>query len=359
MNRSGRSSARLGIAAGLGAAVLFGAATPFSKELLADISPQALAGLLYLGAFTAVGTAVVGRRGTRETRLQRQDAGRLVCLIASGGVVAPVLLLLGLERIQGTTASLLLNLEGVATLVIGVALFREHLSRRAALGAVTVFSGAALLAVGSGRGGVDVLGVVLVALACVGWGIDNNLTQSLSVRDPFRLVAVKTGAAASINLIIAIALGDTIPISGVLLLALTLGAVSYGASIVLDAYALRLLGAARESIVFATAPFIGAILSVVILAEHLGVLEVGAGLAMALGIVLVATERHAHRHVHERLVHEHLHTHDEHHQHVHPADTPSGQAHSHLHEHEPFAHAHAHVSDVHHRHSHESKIAEE
>lgn len=352
MHRPGQRGARLGVLAGLGAAVLFGAATPFSKELLADLSPQVLAGLLYLGAFSAVGTAVVARRGTREPRLQRQDTARLVGLIASGGVIAPVLLLLGLERIQGTSASLLLNLEGVATLAIGVVVFREHLSRRATAGAVTVFGGAALLAIDTGSDKTDVLGVVLVALACVAWGIDNNLTQSLSVRDPFRIVAVKAGAAAIINLVIAVVLGDSIPLDGVVLLALGLGAISYGVSIVLDAYALRLLGAARESIVFATAPFIGAVLSVAILAEHLGVQEAIAGVAMLLGIVLVATERHAHRHVHETLVHDHLHTHDEHHQHAHLAAEATDQAHSHLHEHEPLAHEHAHVSDVHHRHSH-------
>lgn len=344
--------ARLGMVLGLVAALLFGAATPLSKELVADIAPQMLAGLLYLGAFLAVGAAVLARPKTREARLQRHDAVPLLGLILTGGVLAPVLLLVGLERIQGTTASLLLNLEGVATLLLGVMIFREHLSRRSAVGAAVVFCGAALLAVGPGGGHVDAVGVVCVALACLCWGIDNNLTQGLMLRDPFRVVAVKAGAAATVNLALAFAFGGAVPSRDLLLAALVLGCVAYGVSIVLDAYALRFLGAARESIVFATAPPLGALLSVVLLGEHLGVGEIAAGAAMALGVALVATERHAHWHVHEPLEHEHLHAHDEHHAHGHTAPVAAGASHSHRHRHSPVEHAHEHVSDSHHRHVH-------
>jgi drug/metabolite transporter (DMT)-like permease len=346
-----RSGAREGIACGLLAAILFGVATPLSKELLGDVAPQALAGLLYLGAFAAIGAAVVARRGAVEARLQRSDGGRLVALVTLGGVLAPVFLLLGLERIQGTTASLLLNLEGVATLVIGLTVFGEHLSRRALVGAGVVFVGAGALAIDAGETGVDLVGIGLVALACLCWGIDNNLTQGLSVRDPFRIVAVKTGAAAAVNLTIAVAVSDDIPFDAVLIAALALGAVSYGVSIVLDAYALRLLGAARESIVFATAPFLGALLSIPILSEQLGLQDAMAGAAMAVGVALVATEHHSHWHVHEPLVHEHMHVHDEHHRHPHDrSDQP--EPHSHVHKHAALGHSHEHVSDSHHRHDH-------
>jgi hypothetical protein len=50
------------LALALASAALFGAATPASKALLADLSPFQLAGLLYLGA--ALGVAPVAwRRG--------------------------------------------------------------------------------------------------------------------------------------------------------------------------------------------------------------------------------------------------------------------------------------------------------
>jgi drug/metabolite transporter (DMT)-like permease len=332
------------------AAVLFGAATPLSKDLLGDLSAQVLAGLLYLGAFVAVAVALAARRASPEARLQRVDAPRLVALVFTGGVLAPLLLLLGLERIQGTTGSLLLNLEGIATLVIGLTLFGEHLSPRAWVGGAVVFLGAGLLALGTGDAEVDLVGIGLVASACACWGLDNNLTQSLSVRDPFRIVAVKTGAAAAVNLTIAVALGDQLPFSAVVLAALGIGTFSYGVSIVLDAYALRYLGAARESIVFATAPFLGALLSIPILGESLGARELIAGAAMAAGVGLVATERHRHWHVHESLTHDHVHVHDDHHQH--PHEQGVSEPHSHAHTHEVLAHSHEHVSDSHHRHSH-------
>lgn len=347
-----RSPALIGIFAGLGAAVLFGAATPISKELLDELEPQLLAGLLYLGAFAGVGGAVVARRGTREAPLRREDLARLSGLVTAGGVVAPVLLLLGLERVQGTTASLLLNLEGVATLLIGIVLFKEHLSTRAVTGAGIVFVGAVLLTIQTGGGRVDPIGIGCITGACVCWGFDNNLTQSLSSRDPFKLVAVKTGVSATVNLTIALALGASLPFDTVLVGALIVGAVSYGASIVLDAYALRLVGAAREAIVFATAPFVGALLAVPILSENLGTRELLSGAAMAVGVVFVVTERHQHLHEHAPIDHEHLHVHDEHHQHTHPSGTVAEEPHSHRHVHDELVHRHQHVSDSHHRHPH-------
>jgi drug/metabolite transporter (DMT)-like permease len=345
-------STRVGIAVGLAAALLFGAATPLSKELVGDVSPPMLAGLLYLGAFLAVGVSVLARGETAEARLQRQDAAPLLGLIVAGGVLAPVLLLVGLERIQGTTVSLLLNLEGVATLLLGVMIFREHLSKRAAAGAAVVFGGAAALAVGTGQTQVDLVGIGCVTLACVFWGVDNNLTQGLTLRDPFRLVSVKAGAAAAVNLGIALALGSSVPPADLLVGALALGAVAYGVSVVLDAYALRWLGAARESIVFATAPFLGAALSVMLLNERLRAWELAAGAAMGFGVALVATEQHSHWHVHEPLQHEHAHTHDAHHVHDHPEPVAARTVHSHAHQHAPTEHRHEHVSDAHHRHDH-------
>ncbi|MBG7604110.1 MAG: DMT family transporter [Actinobacteria bacterium] len=161
-------------------------------------------------------------------------------------------------------------------------------------------------------------GVVLIAAAAALWGLDNNLTQSLTLRDPFQLVTIKVGAAAGVNLTIAVALGASATTMRVVLSALLLGAVSYGLSIVLDAYALRLLGAAREAALFATAPFLGMALSVPVLNEQLGASDV----------------------------------HDDHHQHQHAPGTATAEPHAHTHEHQDHTHVHTHVSDIHHRHRH-------
>jgi drug/metabolite transporter (DMT)-like permease len=344
---------QLGYVIGLGAAILFGLSAPLSKALLDGVGPQMLAGLLYLGAFLAVAPAQRLRRGrSREAHLHRSDLPRLGIVILAGGIVAPVLLMLGLQRTTGLTGSLLLNLEGPLTLIVGVLVLREHLGRRSGLGSVLIFGGAALLALQGSAGHFDGLGALCIVGACAGWAIDNNLTQTLTVRDPFAIVSVKTGVAAAANLGLAVALGSSFPGANFLLGALALGALAYGVSILLDAYALRMLGAARESAVFATAPFAGAVLAVPLLGDTWSVVEAAAAFVMIVGLVVVLRDRHEHRHLHEPLDHEHRHAHDEHHQHEHAAGVDANEPHSHVHHHDRLAHAHAHASDSHHRHPH-------
>lgn len=343
-----------GFVCGLSAAALFGASTPFAKRLLDDASPQLLAGLLYLGAFAALTAAIPLRRRAREARLRRSDAPRLAALVVAGGILAPVLMLAGLDRVSGATGSLLLNLEGPFTVLIAIAVFGEYLDRRAVLGAVVVFGGAAILSGAGGVGSIDLVGVLLIAAATALWGLDNNLTQGLTDRDPFSIVTVKAGAAAVVNLSIAVVIGASVPTVAAIAAALGLGAVSYGASVVLDAYALRALGAAREAVLFATAPFVGMVLSVPVLGERIDAAEWGAAIVMGLGIALLVAEGHSHVHGHDPLVHDHVHRHDDgHHDHDHPFGPYVG-AHSHPHRHERVTHAHPHASDAHHRHDHPS-----
>jgi drug/metabolite transporter (DMT)-like permease len=341
--------ARCGIVLGLAAALSFGISAPLAKRLLDNAEPQMLAGLLYLGAFIAL--SVVGR-SRAEARLRRADTPRMTAMILAGGVVAPVLLLLGLERVSGVAGSLLLNLEGPLTIAVGVALFREHLPRQAIAGAIVIFIGATLLGLGTGNTQHDWIGILLLTAACAGWALDNNLTQSLTVRDPRAIVRMKTGVAGTINVALAFIIGANLPNISVLGAALALGAVSYGVSVYLDALALRSLGAAREAAVFAVAPFAGALLAPLVLPETLGIPDIAAGALIAFGVVLLLRERHEHMHRHEPFDHDHAHMHDTHHQHAHDSDAPSGEPHSHSHSHDELVHTHPHVSDVHHRHAH-------
>jgi drug/metabolite transporter (DMT)-like permease len=342
-----------GAAFGLLAAALFGASTPIAKLLLRSVEPTLLAGLLYLGAALGLWLVRLVRPATDEPPLRRGDLPRLLLVVASGGVAGPVLMLLGLERLGGFSGSLLLNLEAPFTMLLAVLLFGEHLSRRAALAALCIVAGALVLRLEPGQLAVDGAGMLFIAAACLCWALDNNLTQRLSVRDPFAVVRFKASGAALTNLLVAFAwLEYPLPSPGVGGGALLLGCVSYGISVVLDAYALRLVGAAREAAYFATAPFLGALLSVLLLGESLGLLDALAMVAMVGGVVLMLRERHSHLHVHEPLEHEHLHVHDAHHQHGHPAGELAEEPHSHRHQHARLEHEHPHVSDLHHRHRH-------
>ena len=339
---------------GLLAAALFGASTPLSKLLLPSLAPASLAAILYLGSALAVTAARAARprRGDarREADLGRSDLPVILGVIAAGGVVGPLLMLIGLGRISGVAASLLLNLETPLTMLLAIVVFREHLGRREALASLLIVVAAAAIGLGRGQLRADGLGVLAIAAACLSWAVDNNLTQRLSLRDPLQVTQVKSFGAGACNLGLAFALGQPPPLR-ILPAALALGAVSYGLSLVLNMRALRVLGAARQAAYFATAPFAGALLSVAILGDRLGPLELAAAALMGAGVFLLTRERHQHVHTHAPLEHDHLHTHDEHHDHAH--DGPVDEPHAHPHRHEPLTHEHAHVSDVHHRHGHD------
>jgi drug/metabolite transporter (DMT)-like permease len=341
---------------GLAAAALFGLSAPIAKILLGSVPPVLLAGLLYLGAALGLWLQRIARPATREAPLASQDAPLLIGIIASGGVLGPVLMLLGLSRVSALVGSLLLNLEAPFTVLLALVVFREHLGRYAAIATTFIIAGAGLLKLEPSAGGgntFDTLGVALLASACLCWAVDNNLTQRLSLRDPFAIVRVKTLAAGIFNTSLGIALaGGRVPELRLVAAALGLGSLSYGVSVVLDAYALRLVGAAREAAYFATAPFIGAIGSWALLHDRLTTVDVAAMSAMACGVGLLLRERHAHLHQHQELEHEHLHSHDEHHRHGHRPSDPPGDKHSHRHRHAQLVHDHPHVPDAHHRHQH-------
>lgn len=347
-----------GVGLALAAALLFGVSAPFAKLLLSGASPQMLAGLLYVGS--GVGLAFVwlfqrrahDGRSTREAPLSRPDLPWLAGAIVAGGIVAPVLLMLGLTRTPAPSASLLLNFEGVFTALIAWFVFRENFDRRIALGMASIVAGGIVLSWEGRLAWGGLAGPLAIAAATVCWAIDNNLTQKVSAGDPVQIAMLKGIVAGSVNTMIALTLGGSWPTLPRVGAALLLGFLSYGVSLVLFVLALRHLGTARTGAYFSSAPFVGAAVSLVVFRERpTALLLAGAGL-MALGLWLHLTERHAHEHKHEAMQHEHLHVHDEHHQHVHDPDDPPSEPHSHLHYHEPMVHSHAHFPDIHHRHGH-------
>lgn len=339
---------------GVAAAMLFGLSAPLSKRLLADVSPLMLASLLYLGAGAGlVLMAPFSSRAARnEAPVRSRDLPLLAGIIVTGGILGPLLMLLGLQRVSGLAGSLLLNLEAVFTILVAVTVFREHLSRRELAAAALIVSGAAVLGYAPGELRGHWIGVLFIAGACLSWAVDNNWTQRLSLKDPFAVVRIKTLGAGTCSLLLALLLGQRFPRPSVIVAALIVGVFSYGVSILLDAYALRHIGAAREAAFFATAPFMGALAAVPILGERPDALSIVALVMMAGGVAVLLRPRHEHEHTHHMIEHEHVHTHDEHHQHDHLDGAPDGEPHAHDHRHEPITHVHAHVSDIHHRHGH-------
>jgi drug/metabolite transporter (DMT)-like permease len=344
-----------GILLALSSAVLFGASTPFAKLLLGSVDPWLMAGLLYLGAGVGLSAVHLSRGMLRlptiEAPLRRSDVPWLASVILSGGVLGPLLLMLGLMRTEASAASLLLNLEGLATMGIAWVVFRENVDRPLLLGAFAILAGAALLS-WQGRASFQWSGL-LIAGACLCWGIDNNLTRKLSSADPVQIAMLKGLVAGAVNLTLALWWrGAMLPPVGTLAAAGVVGFLGYGVSLALFVLGLRDLGAARTGAYFSLAPFVGAVLAIIMLGEPLSLQLAVAGCLMGFGLWMHLAERHEHEHAHEAMEHEHRHRHDAHHQHEHALSDPSGEPHTHWHRHAPLVHRHPHYPDLHHRHGH-------
>jgi drug/metabolite transporter (DMT)-like permease len=353
---SDRRNVSAGAVLALVSALLFGASTPFAKLLLGQgVDPWLLAGLLYFSSGTGLGITLLLRGGLAllpsEAPLRSASLPWLSLVILAGGVAGPVLLMLGLERTSASATALLLNLEGLATVAIAWLVFNENVDRRILIGAFAILVGAALLSWQAGPTSIG-WGAILVAGACLAWGIDNNLTRKLSGSDPVQIAAAKGLIAGTVNLVLAFAKGAAVPKLAALAVSAVVGLLGFGISLVLFVLALRHLGSARASAYFSTAPFVGAVLSILMFGEPITTRLVLATTLMSLGLYLHLAERHEHEHVHQVPDHEHSHVHDEHHRHVHGPDDPAGEPHSHWHHHAPLPHTHPHYPDLHHRHGH-------
>lgn len=308
-----------GIAYALLAAALFGASTPFAKQLVGDVQPLLLAGLLYLGS--GLGLAIfrcVRDRGWTRPGLTRRGWSWLLAAILFGGLLGPAALMFGLTHAGAAQASLLLNLEGVLTAGIAWVVFRENADRRIVLGMVAIVAGGVLLALPSEQAKLQSwLGPLAISLAALSWAIDNNLTRQVATNDAVFIAGLKGLVAGAINTGLALAAGARLPpvdaVAGIFLV----GLLGYGASLVLFVLALRNLGAARTGAYFSVAPFVGAALSIAMFGETTNALFwIAAGL-MAIGVWLHATEVHDHWHWHGELHHRHPHYPDAEHRHRH------------------------------------------
>jgi len=335
------------------AAVLFGSTTPIAKFLISDVHPVLLAAILYLGS--GIGLTITRhllKSANDEASLQKSMYPWLLGAIFFGGILAPVLLMIGLKTSPASSASLLLNLEGVFTAILAWVIFKENFDRRIATGMALIIVGGVLLTGQTDFRLETSWGSLLIILACLCWGIDNNLTQKVSSNDPYQIASIKGLCAGSFNIIICIILGISHCPLEKLFAGLILGFLGYGLSLSFFVIALRHIGTARTGAYFSFAPFWGAILSILVLGEKITWSLIAAGILMAAGLWLHLTERHEHPHEHEEFKHDHKHTHDEHHLHGHDGLEPITPEHAHAHAHEKIVHVHSHFPDIHHRHAH-------
>jgi drug/metabolite transporter (DMT)-like permease len=286
-----------GLALALPWAVLFGAGTPFAKALVGVEHPALLAGLLCLGS----GVGLTLWRLLRSPKdgpnragspLRRSELPWLAGAVASGGVLGPVLLLLGLRATPAPAAALLLNLEGVLTALLAWYVFGEHFDRRIGLGMAAITAGGVLLCLPAHAAGGWPWGPLAIVAACLGWAVDNTFTRAVSVGDPFQVAAAKGFVAGLVNVDLALVDGARLPV-----LSYELAAAAVGwASLTLFVLALDDLAAtARTGAYFSVAPYVGAAVSIVLFREWPSVALCGAAALMGLGMWLHLEQQREHR----------------------------------------------------------------
>ncbi|MFU8795365.1 MAG: EamA family transporter [Dethiobacteria bacterium] len=338
------------------AAVLYGISMPVSKLLLTEIPPTLMAALLYLGAgfgMLAVNLVKIAKNTEQlEAKVTKKELPYIAGTIALD-VAAPILLMVGLKTTAAASASLLNNFEIVATSLIALLVFKEAVGHRMWLAITLISLSTIILSVQDFSNLNFSAGSIFIILAAICWGFENNFTRMLSIKDPLQIVIVKGFGSGIGALIIAIFLQEFS--SSILYIgsALLLGFIAYGLSIYFYISAQRELGAARTCAYYAAAPFIGVILSWILLREPITGYFLVALVIMLLGTYYAITENHCHSHIHLEEAHNHRHNHsDGHHNRIHSNFTNDDSDHSHAHVHEKTEHDHEHLPDVHHKHIH-------
>lgn len=306
------------------AAALYAVNIPCSKILLSYTPAAILAGLLYLGAGLGAGAVFLfnAKSIDRAKLLTKADLPYTIGMVALD-IMAPILLMCGLLHTTSATAALLNNFEIVATAVIAFVLFKEAISKRLWLAISMVTLSSIILSAEDVTSFQPSWGSLLVIMAAVCWGFENNCTRKISSKSTLQIVTIKGLCCGIGSLIIGIAIGEKLPAAVYIAAALLLGFVAYGASIFFYIKAQNELGAAKTSAYYAVAPFIGALLSFLIFKEPLSAGYIAALAIMIVGSIIATYDtlllKHSHTHSHI-IRHTHggsTHTHEITHTHAH------------------------------------------
>ena len=337
----------------IAAAALYAINVPFSKVLLAYVEPTMMAAFLYLGAglgmlaYSLLSKAA-GKAETTEPLTKKELPYTIAMVVLD--VIAPILLMFGIQASHAANVSLINNFEIVSTSLIALCVFKEVISKRLwiAIGLVTV---ASIILSFEGAGSFQFnLGSLFVFGACLCWGIENNCTRMISNKSAFEIVVIKGTFSGLGSLAVALLIGEPIPSTLWMACVLLLGFVAYGLSIYLYVMAQKDLGAAKTSAYYSIAPFLGVAFGMLILGERPAIQFYVALIVMMVSTYFMVkdtiglqhthahTHTHNHAHSHGDMVHSHEHTHSHTHIHIHGEDTDS-----HEHDHREMSHEHLHT----------------
>ena len=335
------------------AAALYAINVPFSKMLLGYVEPTMMAAFLYLGAglgmfVYSIASRVSGKTSSTEPLTKKELPYTIAMVVLD--IIAPILLMFGIRASHAANVSLINNFEIVATSIIALLIFKEIISKKLWI-AIALVTIASVILSFEGTGSFEFnIGSLFVFGACLCWGIENNCTRMISNKSSIEIVVIKGTFSGLGSLIVALAIGESIPSILWMMCVLLLGFVAYGLSIYFYVMAQKDLGAAKTSAYYSIAPFLGVAFGMLILGERpeikfyvaLAVIIISTYFMIKDTIELQHTHEHSHTHTHEHshgdIVHSHEHTHTHTHIHVHGADSVK-----HEHNHHTMSHEHSHT----------------
>jgi drug/metabolite transporter (DMT)-like permease len=335
------------------AAALYAINVPFSKMLLNQVEPTMMASFLYLGAGLGMFVYSIALKATGKTPptepLTKKELPYTIAMVVLD-IIAPILLMFGIKASHAANVSLINNFEIVATSLIALFVFKEVISKRLWI-AIFLVTVASVILSFEGAGSFEFnIGSLFVFGACLCWGIENNCTRMISNKSSIEIVVIKGTFSGLGSLIVALAIGESIPSIPWMMCVLLLGFVAYGLSIYFYVMAQKYLGAAKTSAYYSIAPFLGVAFGMLVLGERpviqfyvaLVVMIISTYFMIKDTIELQHTHEHNHTHTHEHshgdTVHSHEHTHTHTHIHVHGADIDN-----HEHNHQTMSHEHLHT----------------
>ena len=273
MNNILKNDNKRGIALAILAAFCYSISSPLSKLVLGFISPTLMAGFLYLGAglcmlMIFLIRLIFRKNIIKEMKLSKKDIPYILGMVLLD-IAAPILMMYGLEKTTAANASLLNNFEIVITSLVALLLFKEKISKRLWLGIGAITLSCIILSFESIEAFEFSIGSLLILLAAICWGFENNCTRKISSSDPLEIVLIKGLCSGTGSIIIGFCIGERIDVSNIwsIFASLGVGIVAYGLSIFFYIYAQRFIGAAKTSAYYAINPFVAVIFSLLIFLE--------------------------------------------------------------------------------------------
>lgn len=284
-------------------AILFGASSTLNKIALENVNPTIIAGMIYFvggGLLFIVHLTPLGKKMLKkfdsedtETKITKKDYSTLVFVILCGSIIAPFLLLNGLNQTSAINSSLLLNAETLFTVALAFVFLSERCNKREYAGILLLLVGLIFVTTNGAFQNLtlteNILGNLLIIGACFFWGIDNNLSKFLSKkRDIITVTGLKCFIGGSALLALSLLLGFSfnIPLTSIPYI-LFVGAFSVAFSILFYLLALRKIGSLRTGIIFSLSSLFGAVLAFIVLRESFTAIQAIAGLIMILGIYIL------------------------------------------------------------------------